>query len=261
MTNETIFYTQIISMVGYIFVVFGLYRIFIRTQAAHIELLNEKVRQLENATPDIVLKQLSKRYEEAKKEIERLTEEKQIDGEKSTTLEELGDMISQLTELRQQTQIRLNQYPMIEKAFSIPSTAKHADVVQKYDEKGTWSPSVQYTTDDSSKKHAQVISVAEAKYTFHHGNVKVFFDFSVDLKKVPSGSALDIGGLPFVVDSQNVYEFKVHQTGLNHSEDLTVSARRGRTWFDLLYVTDGSEGSVRFWGYIVYDYGEEEAHL
>ncbi len=132
-------------------------------------------------------------------------------------------------------------------AFQVRASGKEKE------EKGEWSPSVQYTTGDSSKKYAQVISVDEAKYTLHQKIVKVFFDFSVDLKKVPSGSALAIGGLPFTVDSRNVYEFKVHQTGLNHSEDLTVSARRYYTWFDLLFVTDGSEGSVRFWGYIVYD--------
>jgi len=126
----------------------------------------------------------------------------------------------------------------------------------KYTEKGTWSPSVQYTTGDSSKKYAQIISVDEAKYIFHQENVKVLFDFSVDLKIVPNGSALAIGGLPFTVDSRNIYEFKVRQTGLNHREDLTVSARRYCTWFDLLYITYGSEGFVRLWGFIVYDNAE-----
>ena len=257
MINEFLFTAQIVSMIGYIGAVFILYRIFVSGKDAMIDLLKERVRQFENATPDIVLKQLSERYELAKKEIERLSEEKQIEGVKNTTLEELGDMIKQLIELRQKTQIMQNIDPMIAKAFSMPSTAKFADVVEKYAEKGEWSPSVEYTTGDSSKKHAQVISVDEAKYTFNHGNIKVFFDFSVDLKKVPRGSALAIGRLPFKVDSRNVYEFKVQQTGLNHSGDLTVSARRDYTWFDLSYVTDGSESSVRFWGYIVYDCAQE----
>ena len=146
--------------------------------------------------------------------------------------------------------------PKITKSLPIPS-AVLADVVEKYDEEGTWEPLVQYITGDSSVKYSQAISVDEAKYKFHRGNVKIFFDFSVDLKKVPSGSALAIVGIPFTVDSRNIYEFKVRQTGLNHSEDLTVSPRCGYTSFDLLYVTDGSEGSVRFWGYIVYDCAEK----
>ena len=125
------------------------------------------------------------------------------------------------------------------------------------DEEGEWELRlpVRDITGDSSEKDVQLISVDDARYTFHQGNVKIFFDFLVDFKKVPRGSALTIGGVPFKIDSRNVYEFKVRQTGLNHSEDLTVSARCGDTSFDLLYVTDGSEGSVRFWGYIVYKCG------
>ena len=134
-------------------------------------------------------------------------------------------------------------------------------------ENGTWSPSVQYTTGDSSKDYAQVNSVdlAEYEYILNQNTVKISFDFWVDLKEVPSGSALAIGGLPFTVKNGNVTEFNVHQTGLNHSGESTVSARGGTTWFDWLtmntgglqrvYVTNGSEGSVRFWGYIVYKCG------
>ena len=250
MTNEFISGTQIISIIIFVFVVFGLYKLLVRTKDATIELLKVRVRQLENTPPDILLKQATEKYEGT---IERLKEEQIEPDVKNTALEELVDMVKQTISIQQRTQIIQNIDPMIAKSFSMPSTAKFADVVEKYAEKGEWSPSVQYTTGDSSEKYAQVISVDEAKYTFHQGNVKVFFDFSVDLKKVPIGSALGIGGMPFTIDSRNVYEFKVRQTGLNHSEDLTVSPRCGYTSFDLLYVTDGSEGSVRFWGYIVYD--------
>lgn len=260
MTNEFIFGTQIVSMIGYIGAVLILYRILvsakeatISTKDATIELLKERIEQLENTTPDILLKQLSERYELAIKEIERLSEEKQIEGFKNTALEELRNMANQVIELRQKTQTMQKLDPMIVKAFSIPSTAVPSDVVEKYSEEGTWEPLIQYITGDSSVKYNQAISVDEAKYKFHRGNVKIFFDFSVDLKKVPSGSALAIEGAPFIVDSRNVYEFKVRQTGLNHNEDLTVSARRNFTSFNLAYVTDGSEGSVRFWGYIAYD--------
>ena len=256
MTNEFISGTQIVFIIGFIGAVFILYRILVSVKDATIEQLKERNEQLENAAPDILLERTTTRLKAASEEIERLTEEKQIEASvKNNALEELGGMAKETIGLQKRIQILQNIDPMIEKAFSFPSTAVPSKdpPTMNSDEKGEWELSVRYITGDSSEKDAQVISIDEAKYTFHQGNVKIFFDFSVDLKKVPSGSALAIVGIPFTVDSRNIYEFKVRQTGLNHSEDLTVSPRCGYTSFDLLYVTDGSEGSVRFWGYIVYD--------
>ncbi|MDO9528368.1 MAG: hypothetical protein Q7J27_04320 [Syntrophales bacterium] len=257
MTNEAISYTTIIiSIVGVVFAFFaGFFRLFRRNKNAIIELLNERVRQLENPTTDIITKQLTERLAGAHTEIVKLKEEQIRTDFKNTALQELGNITEQTIGLQKRIQILQNIDPMIEKAFSFPATAvpsKDPPTIND-DEEGEWELSVRYITSDSSEKDVQLISVEEAKYTFHQGNVKIFFDFSVDLKKVPSGSALAIGGVPFRIDSRNVYEFKVRQTGLNHSEDLTFSPRYGDTSFDLLYVTDGSEGSVRFWGYIAYD--------
>ena len=133
-------------------------------------------------------------------------------------------------------------------------------------EEGTWSPSILYTTNSAKESYAEVISVAEAKYTLNRKTVKVFFDFSVNLKQVPKGSSLTLGGIPFVIDNDNITDFKIYQNGLNHGVELMVSTRCGATWFNLVtlnvegmqkvYISDVSKELVRFWGYISYETSE-----
>ena len=127
-------------------------------------------------------------------------------------------------------------------------------------ENGTWTPSIQYTTGNRNKHRIQTKLVDEAKYTLDRKTAKISFDFLVDLKKVPIGSALAIGGLPVVVENGDVTEFNIHQTGLNYSGELTVSTLPDTTYFRVMvntgrkekaYLTDGSEDSVRFWGYMI----------
>ena len=147
------------------------------------------------------------------------------------------------------------------KLFVLPSGAQFArNAIDT--EHGTWEPRVRYKTSDSIIDYAQIISVDLAEYIFNQQNVKISFDFSVDLKQESSGSILAIDWIPFTVADGNVAEFNVHQTGLNCIGELTVSTTPGATCFYLVtmkirgireaYVTDGSEGSVRLWGYIVY---------
>ena len=139
--------------------------------------------------------------------------------------------------------------------------------IEKRDpEHGTWDPSVQYITDDSRNGYAQEISVVVKDYQYQRNQeiAKISFDFSVDLKQVPSGSTLTIEGAPFTIVNGKLTEFTINQTGLNYSGEVMVSARPNTTRFVVMvntesvqkaYVTDGSEGSVRFWGYIVYKCG------
>ena len=133
-------------------------------------------------------------------------------------------------------------------------------------EKGTWSPSVHYFTDDSRDGYAQKISVDQADYLYQRDQeeAKIKFDFSVDLKQVPKGSTLTIDGAPFTIENGRLTEFTINQTGLNHSGEVMVSAKPNTTMFVVMvntegvqkaYVTDGNEGSVRFRGYIVYKCG------
>ena len=76
-------------------------------------------------------------------------------------------------------------------------------------EQGTWEPHVRYSTSDSIINYAQIISVDLAEYIFNHQNVKISFDFSVDLKQVSSGSILAIDWIPFTASDGNVVEFNV----------------------------------------------------
>ncbi len=110
MTNDTIFYTQIISVVVFILALFGIYRSLVSQKDGVIELLREqlkqqdnKIRELEAQSPDVLAKTLSERIEIAVKEIERL----KLDGdkhkekieEKEKELKKSKEQLSALAEL------------------------------------------------------------------------------------------------------------------------------------------------------------------
>ncbi len=142
-----------------------------------------------------------------------------------------------------------------------------SDQIQLRDpEQGTWDPSVHYITDDLRNGYAQEISVDVKDYQYQRNQeiAKINFDFSVDLKQVPRGSTLALDGAPFTIENGKLTEFTINQTGLNHSGEVMVSAKPNTIRFVVMvntegvqkaYVTDGSEGSVRFRGYIVYKCG------
>jgi len=149
-------------------------------------------------------------------------------------------------------------------------TEKHTqlrkEIEKRKPEHGTWNPFVQYITDNSSSGYAQEISVDVRDYQYQRDQeiAKINFDFSVDVKQVPRGSTLAIDGAPFTIENGKLTEFTINQTGLNHSGEIMVSAKPNTIRFIVMvnaegvqkaYVTDGSEGSVRFRGYIVYKCG------
>lgn len=79
MTNETLFYTQVGSLITFVLVVFSVYRLLIEQKDAAIQLLkqriedqSERIRLLELQTPDALAKSLSERVERQLAEIERL---------------------------------------------------------------------------------------------------------------------------------------------------------------------------------------------
>ena len=59
MSNDILFYTQIVSIVIFIFTLFGLYKILIEAKNAKIELLEEKIEQLDQNASDILLKKIN----------------------------------------------------------------------------------------------------------------------------------------------------------------------------------------------------------
>lgn len=82
MANDTIFYTQIASIVIFLISIFALYRLLIDQKDSVIQLLKErladkdaKIQELETQTPDAITSALSSRIEVAIKEISRLKED------------------------------------------------------------------------------------------------------------------------------------------------------------------------------------------
>lgn len=86
MSNDFIFWTQIASIVTFIFVVFGIYRLLIDQKDSTIQLLKEMINSLKdqlsealNSTPDVLAQSLSKRVNILKDELERLIQDKNTD--------------------------------------------------------------------------------------------------------------------------------------------------------------------------------------
>ncbi|MCF8009598.1 MAG: hypothetical protein K9K32_07500 [Halanaerobiales bacterium] len=84
MGNNTIFYTQISSIIIYVGTVFFIYRLYVRSKDATIETLREekeflktKIDELEKNTPGNILKRFSERINILENEINRLSEDKE----------------------------------------------------------------------------------------------------------------------------------------------------------------------------------------
>ena len=110
MEIELIFYTQIASIVGYILAVFTLYRLLVSQKDSVIELLKQrnnlledKIKELEAQSPDVLVNSLSQRVEIAKLEITRLREDgedhKGQISEKEAKLGILSKRLDQLNSL------------------------------------------------------------------------------------------------------------------------------------------------------------------
>lgn len=85
MSNDTIFYTQIASIVVFMLALFGIYRLLVEQKDSVIQLLREriadrdaKIEELELQTPDALATALSSRIEITLEEIGRL----KADGDK-----------------------------------------------------------------------------------------------------------------------------------------------------------------------------------
>ncbi len=110
MSNNTIFFTQIASIIVFVLALFGIYRSLVSQKDGVIELLREQLRQQENKisdlqaqSPDVLAKTLSERIEIAVKEIERLKQDgdkhKEEIEEKEAKLHKSQEQLSALAEL------------------------------------------------------------------------------------------------------------------------------------------------------------------
>ncbi len=103
MSNDTIFFTQIVSIIVFILALFGIYRSLVSQKDGVIELLREQLKQkdhkiieLQAQSPDVLAKTLSERIEIAVKEIERL----KLDGDKHK--EEIDEKEKELHKSKEQ---------------------------------------------------------------------------------------------------------------------------------------------------------------
>lgn len=83
MSIETLFYTQVASIVAFIVALFVLYRLLVSQKDATIQLLKEKddflsqqLSHAEKQKPDALAKSLSERVDGLNNEIERLSKDK-----------------------------------------------------------------------------------------------------------------------------------------------------------------------------------------
>lgn len=110
MSIELIFYTQVASIIGFVLVVFTLYRLLVSHKDGVIELLRQEKELLEAKnkelliqSPDALVDSLAKRVDIAKTEIGRLHEDgeeyKGQISEKETELDDLRKKLSKLNSL------------------------------------------------------------------------------------------------------------------------------------------------------------------
>ena len=116
MSNEIIFYTQIASIIAFVFALFGIYRSLVSQKDSVIELLREqlkekerKINELATQTPDVLVKSLSERVEISVKEIERLKEDgdkhQEEIKEKEKELHKVQSRLSEIVSLIQETDL------------------------------------------------------------------------------------------------------------------------------------------------------------
>lgn len=149
MTNDIIFFTQLVSIVVFVFTVFGLYRLLVNQKDAVIQLQNEKVEYLKlqleiakSSSPDILVDRLSKRVDMLKNELvslssdhdtskEALTQKEQEISRYEIEMHKLNQQIIQAKELLEGFTCPYCESPMAEHTFNSEQVG-HLDVDHEY---------------------------------------------------------------------------------------------------------------------------------
>lgn len=116
MTNEIIFYTQIVSIIGFIIALFSLYGLLVKQKDSVIELLKQRIELLEkekhdlqSQSPDVLVESLAKRVEISLTEIHRLKEDGEDHKgqilEKETELNDLRNTLKKLNILLEENDL------------------------------------------------------------------------------------------------------------------------------------------------------------
>lgn len=113
MNNTTIFITQIVSILAYIGVLFGLYRLLVSQKDATIEslkeqnnLLREQLRVVESQTPLAVTESLERRIQLTEGEVNRLEEDLK---KKNEAMEVLTESLVRAIELLEKREVAREQ--------------------------------------------------------------------------------------------------------------------------------------------------------
>jgi hypothetical protein len=120
MTNETIFYTQVASIVAFLVALFTVYRALVEQKDGVIQLLRdrlaekeEKLKDLRDDSPDALVTALSSRVEVTLKELSRLKEDgdrhKHQISIKESDLQSLRSRLASLTALIEDTDLICKQ--------------------------------------------------------------------------------------------------------------------------------------------------------
>ncbi len=110
MSNTTIFYIQMVSLVTYIIALFGLYKLLVSSKDATIETLKERIEQLkeklqleEKTSPDVLAENLAARITIYDDELKKLSKDQQANQEVIKTKQaELADARKELEILEAQ---------------------------------------------------------------------------------------------------------------------------------------------------------------
>lgn len=149
MTNDIIFFTQLVSIIVFVFTVFGLYRLLVNQKDAVIQVQKKQVEflklQLESAkssSPDILVDRFSKRIDMLKKELESLASDhdtrKEVLAKKEqeishyeVEMNKLNQQIIQAKELLEDFTCPYCESPMVEHTFN-SELVGHIDVDHEY---------------------------------------------------------------------------------------------------------------------------------
>lgn len=121
MSTEVVFWTQIASLLVFIISLFVLYRILVSTKDATIELLREKIlnleKKLEDAQtqgPDVLAEKLSRRVTILSQELERLSRDQDKNkteiAQREEKLREAKEQLASLKEQMERARELLDEY-------------------------------------------------------------------------------------------------------------------------------------------------------
>lgn len=112
MSNQVLFWTQIVSLASFIVTLFALYRLLVKQKDATIELLrernaylNDQLQDARRSVPDVLMQNLQNRIRTLTEELERLNEDqeshRELIGRREVELAQAQQVANQLRKAQQ----------------------------------------------------------------------------------------------------------------------------------------------------------------